>query len=163
MNLNVFAIKTVCFLALSFLLFLCHSALLSVIRFLQRMLHSQLRTLPPWTASSVSSNDVLMLCMVLGLVSLGGSGHCGLSSPSCVSPGVFPECYATGTICMYFILAWWIFKPHGFLHTLPQKHCVLVVVFTSLCVAVFWSVWMESSFFIPFRDSWGYFSVICSL
>lgn len=63
-------------------------------------------------------------------------------SPSCVLPGMFPELCVTGTICMHFILAWWTFRPHGFLHKKAFCTCHHVSITVCWC---FWSIWMGSS------------------
>ena len=84
---------------------------------------------------------------------------------SCVSPGTGPVRCTTCILVKHFILVWWIFRPRGFLQTLPHAQTALIVVLSLAWVIACLSVLLGCSSSPPLGHPWGYipvgFSVAC--
>lgn len=80
-------------------------------------------------------DDFLMVCFGVELVMHGGSEHCGVS-PGLAHPLSPPVLYWVLALCVaplasllkQPVLVWWIFKPLGFLQTLPHLQTALLIL-----------------------------------
>lgn len=72
---------------------------------------------------------------------------------SCVSRSIVSKHCDSCIIYMHFILAWWNFRPCGFLHTFPHKNSTLVVKYSLPSVCIIWSVSVGSSCTLPHFDT----------
>ena len=82
---------------------------------------------------------------------------------SCVSSGVISVRCISCSFNKHFILAWWIFRPRGFLHILPQTHSAIVVDNPFALVVNCRSVLLGCSFSPPLGHPWGYISLRLSV
>ena len=149
------------------------------------MILSFLSALPLAAASRMLSTSSSNLCYSESLlagghltrrysVTLPGSGATGSwrfralwgdsgRGSSCISPGVIPARCISCSFVKHFILAWWIFRPRGFLHTLPQIHFAIVVGNPFALVVNCRSVLVGCSSSPPLGHPWGYISVRLSV